>query len=474
MVSADGRWVITYNGEIYNHAELARGLTGRGVDLRGHSDTEVLVECIAQDGVARTLERIDGMFAFGLWDRAERRLTLARDRLGEKPLFFGTLGDGTVVFASSLDALRAHPAFDRPVDRDAVALFLRYKYVPAPWSIFSGIAKLAPGTTVTVTADGTVGTPEPYWDLLALAGRAPRDRSPAEAVDELEGLLLASVRARLVADVPVGAFLSGGIDSSAVVAAAQAVSSAPVRTFTIGSPDRDFDESDDAARVARHLGTDHTELVVTGADALSAVDRMGAVYDEPFADSSQIPTWLVSGLARRDVTVALSGDGGDELFAGYNRHVWVPGIWKRLAPVPAPLRRGGPRCCAGCRPGPGTAPPEWCRRRGRRQLGLKVAKVASIADAAGAEDVYGRLVTHWRSRRVLVRGGNAAGNHPHAAPWPGRRTWSPPCVRWTPSPTCPTTSWPRWTGPPWRSAWRRGSPCWPGPSWSSPSSCPRA
>lgn len=421
MSSADGRWVLIYNGEIYNHAELAAELDAGGLVRRGHSDSEVLVEALARWGVDGTLERVDGMFAFAAWDRAERRMTLARDRLGEKPLCYGTLGDGTVVFASTLDALRAHPRFDRPVDRDALALFFRYKYVPAPWSIFTGIAKVEPGGVVHIDGDGTVGACRRYWDLLALADAVPAFTGSAEdAVEELDRLLRRSVADRLVADVPVGAFLSGGIDSSSVVALAQQVSQRPVRTFTIGSHDRDFDESADARAVARHLGTDHTELIVTAEDALAVVDRLGAMYDEPFADSSQVPTWLVSELARRHVTVALSGDGGDELFAGYNRHVWVPAIWSRLSRVPLTARRAG--AAAACR-----VPPRVWDAGGRaiptrwrpRQIGLKVAKVAGVADAGSAEEVYGRLVSHWTDPAGLVPGSRLPPTvHDDASAWP--------------------------------------------------------
>lgn len=406
MHSADGRWVLTYNGEIYDHRELAEDLHSSGVRLRGHSDTEVLLESIATWGPDKTLQRIDGMFALGLWDRRERVLLLARDRMGEKPLFYGRLGSGEVVFGSDLDALSRHPCFDRPVDRDALALYFRHKYVPAPWSIYSGIWKLEPGHTVRIDATGAIGEPEPYWSYLDIVSRgATFTGSPDEAVEEMDRLLRRSVRRRLVADVPVGAFLSGGIDSSTVVAVAQQESAAPVRTFTIGSPSTDYDESSDARRIAEHLGTDHTELIVTEADAMAMVGKLGAIHDEPFADSSQVPTRLVSELARRSVTVALSGDGGDELFAGYNRHLWVPSIWRQLERAPSGLRKGA-----------GTAlskvPLSWWDRsvgvlpeaRRPRMLGLKVAKVLGVANAASPHEVYHRLVSHWQDPELLVPG----------------------------------------------------------------------
>lgn len=406
MRSADGRWVLTYNGEIYDHRELAEDLRAAGVRLRGHSDTEVLLEAIARWGLVQTLQRVDGMFALGLWDRQERRLHLARDRMGEKPLYFGTLGSGEVVFASSLDAIASHTDFDRPVDRNALALYFRHKYVPAPFSIYEGVSKLEPGCVVEVAADGSVGDPVPYWSYFEVIARGATFSGSAEdAVDELERLLRRSVRRRMVADVPVGAFLSGGIDSSTVVALAQQESNRPVRTFTIGSTDAQFDESSDARKVADHLGADHTELVVTDDDAMAAIDRLGGIHDEPFADSSQVPTRLVSELARRDVTVVLSGDGGDELFAGYNRYLWVPGIWRQLERVPLGVRRTGASALE-------RVPPQWWDRaaaalpegRRPRMLGLKVAKVLGVADAGSPHEVFHRLVSHWQDPERLVPG----------------------------------------------------------------------
>lgn len=421
MHSADSRWVITYNGEIYDHVEAAADLRAAGVVLRGHSDTEVLLEAIAIWGVEHTLQRIDGMFAFALWDRRDRTLTLARDRMGEKPLYFGALGTGEVVFASTLDAIAAHPDFDCPVDRDALALYFRYKYVPAPWSIYRGIRKLDPGCTVQISADGVIGEPETFWSYFdVVAAGATFHGSPAEAVEELDRLLRRSVRRRMVADVPVGAFLSGGIDSSAVVAVAQQESSTPVRTYTIGSSDADYDESSDARRVAEHLGADHTELIVSDAQVLEVIEQLGGIYDEPFGDSSQVPTRIVSELARRDVTVALSGDGGDELFAGYNRYVWVPSIWRQLDRVPGSVRGHAARAVE-------RVPPVWWDRaatilpdgRRPRQLGLKVSKVLGIADADTPNDVFNRLVSHWQDPERLVRGSTEPPTiHSDPGQWP--------------------------------------------------------
>lgn len=420
MQSSDGRYVITFNGEIYGHQRLAVELRDLGSELRGHSDTEVLVEAVARWGVLATLDRVDGMFAFAIWDRAQRKLTLARDRLGEKPLCYGVL-DGQFVFASTLDALRAHPGFDRPVDRSALALYFRYKYVPAPWTVFEGIRKLEPGCFLEVDADGQVGEPRPYWSLFDIIGNPlPFTGSAQDAVDELDRLLCESVRDRLIADVPVGAFLSGGIDSSAVVAAAQRVSTTPVRTFTIGSRSSDYDESADAQRVAACLGTEHTELVVTDADALAVIERIGSVWDEPFGDSSQVPTLLVSELARRDVAVALSGDGGDELFLGYNRYSWVPRIWSTIARVPSRAR--GVVAPVGRR-----IPPGWWDRAGGvvprsrrpRMFGLKATKVLGVLDASSSEDVFHRLCSHWTEVEELVPGAKEPSTvHDDPRRWP--------------------------------------------------------
>ncbi|MFV0405670.1 MAG: asparagine synthase (glutamine-hydrolyzing) [Propioniciclava sp.] len=405
MVSRNGRWVITYNGEIYDHQDLMRDLDTAGVKLRGHSDTEMLVEAIALWGVEAILDRIDGMWAFGVWDREERCLTLARDRMGEKPLYYGSIGAGVLVFGSSLDALSEHPNFDRRIDHNALALYLRHKYVPAPWSIWEGIRKLEPGCTVEVTDDATVGAPRPYWSYFDVVERGSTFAgSPEDAVDELDRLLRRSLERRLIADVPVGAFLSGGIDSSTVVAIAQQVSNSPIRTFTIGSDTADFDESTAARAMAEHLGTDHTELVVTDADALKVVEHLGTIYDEPFGDSSAIPTRLVSQLARQDVTVALSGDAGDELFLGYNRYRWLPSIWKRLERIPPGIRSPAARVVEG-------VPPLWWDRAGQvlpqryrpRMLGVKVAKVAGVADCTTPEEMFLRLVSHWQHPEMLVR-----------------------------------------------------------------------
>ena len=422
MRSPSGRMVITYNGEIYNHAEIRAELVNLGCRFGGHGDTEVLLAAVEEWGLADTLERLDGMFAFGLFDRVDRTVTLVRDRLGEKPLYYATMGR-EVAFASGIDPLRAHPRFDGELDREALCLFLRHKYVPSPLSIYSSIRKLPPGTSVVIGADGAVGEPIPYWDMFAVAERGaaePFGGSDVEAVDELERLLDISVRRRMVADVPLGAFLSGGLDSTTVVASMAKQSDRSVQTFTIGSAVADFDESTDARRIAGHLGTDHHELRVDGAEALAVVPQLSQIYDEPFADSSQIPTFMVARMAREHVTVSLSGDAGDELFGGYNRYVQVPSVWRRLSKVPMPARRAAASLALAI------PPSGWDRAGGvlparvrPRMLGLKMAKLAEVAALAGPDEMYHRLVSHWDDPSIIVRGGREPlTTHTDRGRWP--------------------------------------------------------
>ena len=328
MISADGRWVIAFNGEIYNHAAMRADLAALGHAFRGRSDTEVLLAAIARWGVPAALERGNGMLALAAWDRQARTLWLARDRLGKKPLYYGTTADGSFVFGSELAALRAHPALRAEVDPDALALLLRLGYIPAPACILRGVAKLPPGSWLKLDASSMSGgvvlaEPVRWWSALErqrAAIRAGFRGGDDEALAELDALLRDATLLRMEADVPLGAFLSGGTDSSLVTALMQAQSSRPVRSFSIGFDAAGHDESAQAAEVARHLGTDHTELHVDGKAALELVPDLPRLFDEPFADSSQLPTALLCRLARRHVTVALSGDGGDELFFGYTRY----------------------------------------------------------------------------------------------------------------------------------------------------------
>ncbi len=340
MLSSCGRFVIAYNGEVYNAAELRADLEARGRRFRGYCDTEVIVEACATWGVEATLERLIGMFAFALWDRRERRLTLARDRLGIKPVYWGRVGN-RIAFASELKALAVLPDWSGEIAAQALALYLRYNYVPSPLSIFEGIEKLPPGNLVTIAGDGQCSR-HAYWSLekVAKAGLAsPLTIDDAEAEERLENVIANAVKGRMISDAPIGAFLSGGIDSSLVVALMQRAADKPVRTFSIGFREAGYDEAPHARAIARHLETDHTEHYVDAAEAQAVIPRLPQIYDEPFADSSQIPTFLLCKITRRHVTVALSGDGGDELFAGYDRYGYAD-LWRRrLARIPRPLRQ---------------------------------------------------------------------------------------------------------------------------------------
>lgn len=411
MASADGRWIVAFNGEIYNHRELRRQMEeeGRAPDWRGHSDTEVLLAAVVAWGLEAALRRAVGMFALALWDRQARVLTLARDRLGEKPLYYG-VQSGVLLFGSELKALQAHPAYGAAIDRGALALLLRLGYVPAPWSIHEGIRKLPPGTLLRLAAPADVGTQQPvaYWSVheAAVAGAdAPLALGDEEAVDALDRLLRQSIAGQRMADVPLGAFLSGGIDSSATVAIMQALSSSPVRTFTIGLPDASLDESKAARAIAAHLGTQHTELTVTAEEAQRAIPRLPGVYCEPFADPSQIPTLLVSELARQHVTVALSGDGGDELFGGYDRYRWA----QQLAAVPLALRRSG---AAALRLLPAEAwsallapvAPLLPRELRVGDRADRLRKLVAVLGAASNDEVYRQIVSFWPASGIPAVG----------------------------------------------------------------------
>ncbi len=414
MTSPSGRYVTVYNGEIYNHLELRERLSG---PWRGHSDTETLLAAIEAWGVEKALGECAGMFALALWDRQEKALILARDRLGEKPLYYGWQGrgaEGAFLFGSELKSLGRHPAFEREIDRQALALFTRFNYVPAPHSIYTGIAKLPPGTFLTLRPGDRTPTVQAYWSAahVAAAGAAdPLDIGPEEATDELERLLSKTVSQQMISDVPLGAFLSGGVDSSTVVALMQAQSSRPVRSFSIGFDDPAYNEAEHAAAVARHLGTDHTELYVRPEDALAVIPSLPSVYDEPFADASQVPTLLVSKLARQQVTVALSGDGGDEVFAGYNRYRLAANNWRRISKVPRPIRSAAARGLAALSPkqwdkvADALAPvlPASLRVAGP---GEKVHKAAQSLASRSADELYQGLVSSWRDPGGLVVGGS--------------------------------------------------------------------
>ncbi|MDD5036929.1 MAG: asparagine synthase (glutamine-hydrolyzing), partial [Methylococcaceae bacterium] len=344
MVSACQRYVIAFNGEIYNHRDLRVELESleAAPAWRGHSDSEVMLAAFAHWGVEAALKKLTGMFAFALWDRQERSLILARDRIGEKPLYYGWMGD-VFLFGSELKALRAHPAWRGEIDRDALALYLFHSGIPNPYSIYRGIRKLSPGTYLSLRVGQGEALPEPrpYWSARTVAESGvaqPFAGGEQEALTELDRLLRRAVRRQMAADVPLGAFLSGGYDSTTIVALMQAQSERPVKTFTIGFHESGYNEAEHAKAVARHLGTEHTEWYVTAEEAMAVIPSLPRLYDEPFADSSQIPTYLVSRLARQHVTVSLSGDGGDELFGGYNRYFWGRDLWRRLGWSPSSLR----------------------------------------------------------------------------------------------------------------------------------------
>ncbi len=413
MESPDRRWVITYNGEIYNHGALRHRLIGEGMAFRGGSDTEVLVVAIQQWGLEAALDACEGMFAMALWDRQTRELHLVRDRFGEKPLYFGWVR-GCLAFASELKALCRLPGFVADIDRDAVALFLRHNCVPAPHTIYRHVSKLMPGQLLTVGHDSRPGqplAPRAYWSARQAVEDARRRpmTGPSEILtDRLESVLSDAVAARMVADVPVGAFLSGGVDSSVVVALMQRHSTRPVRTFTVGFANRAFDESAEAAAVAAHLGTDHTTLQVSNDDASAVIPSLPDIWDEPFGDISEIPMHLVSKLARTQVTVALSGDGGDELFAGYNRHAWLERIWRQSSVLPDPVRRMTGAALGHLPPslvdGAARATAFLPSRMQVRNPASKVAKVAKVLAASAPEDAYLSLVSYWDNAESMVIG----------------------------------------------------------------------
>ena len=425
MRSHHGRYVAAYNGELYNFAELRRQVQLRdpAYEFRGDSDTEVLLGAVETFGLDRTLELANGMFAIALWDRRRRRLTLVRDRLGIKPLYYGRAGDA-LVFGSELNALRRHPDFHGSVDRQALADLLRLNSIPAPRSIFRDVHKLEPGTAVEFNAPDHDGRTRHYWSAAAVASRGladPFEGTPAEAVDLLESHLREAVGARMVADVPLGAFLSGGVDSSTVVAIMQSLSSRPVKTFSIGYHDGAFNEAGHAKKVADHLGTDHRELYLTSDDVRAVIPRLPRLFDEPFADSSQLPTYLVSELARGDVTVALSGDGGDELFAGYNRHVWASRVQLALRAVPTPVRAA--LAAAMLLPAPARVDALYERIKpilpGPARVRMpaeKLQKLAHLLAIGGADHAYQSLRAHWREPKNLVVGLSEDRPRKHAPP----------------------------------------------------------
>ncbi|MDM5149278.1 asparagine synthase (glutamine-hydrolyzing) [Aeromonas salmonicida] len=394
MTSAGDRFVIAFNGEVYNHLALRKQLESQdsAPSWRGHSDTETLLACFSAWGIEATLKATVGMFALALWDKQEQQLTLARDRLGEKPLYWGWCGD-TLLFGSELKALKAHPDFNAEVDRGALSLLLRHNYIPAPYTIYQGIEKLPAGQYVQIKkgqlrADVQLKV---YWQLNHVIEHGlanPFSGTDTQATNLLEQTIRQAVSGQMLSDVPLGAFLSGGVDSSTVVALMQQQSKQPVRTFAIGFDEPGYNEAEYAKEVAQHLGTDHTELYVSAQDALDLVPRLPDIYCEPFADSSQLPTFLVSRMAKQHVTVALSGDGGDELFGGYNPYQFAPRVWSTLQRLPLPLRQIA------------------CRLLSGLPLPDKLEKLLRVLPVKDKEQFYQILMSHWDNPWQLVIGGN--------------------------------------------------------------------
>lgn len=431
MTSPSGRFILVFNGEIYNHLEIRGELerSGNAPNWRGHADTETMLAGFEAWGIEATVQRAVGMFAVAVWDKEKRALTLARDRMGEKPLYYGW-NRGTFLFASELKSLRNYPGFDSEVNRDSITLLLRHNYIPAPHSIHKGIFKLVPGFLLTLqgrafnTCPWDINEPpfkefkadgvslRPYWSLRDVAEQGQSrffSGTEGEALSELERVLTEAVLSQQISDVPLGAFLSGGVDSSAIVALMQAHSDRPVKTFTIGYTEADYNEAEFAKEVSRHLGTEHTELYVSPDDAMAVIPRLPTLYDEPFSDASQIPTFLVSQLARQSVTVSLSGDAGDELFGGYNRYLLTASLWKKIGWLPQKSRRAL---------GNGIlqiSPSKWDRlntllapflpeKKRSTRVGDKAHKLAEILAASTPEAIYRDLISHWKSPVELVRG----------------------------------------------------------------------
>ena len=414
MVSKSGRYVISYNGEIYNHLELRELIdeeTNSRKEWAGHSDTETLLACIEVFGIRKTLELMVGMFAFSLWDCKHDRLILARDRLGEKPLYYG-LKNNTLLFGSDLRSLKQHPDFQGEINRNAIALLLRYGYIPAPSSIYTGFYKLLPGNYIVFNSPNSVTSPECYWNVDSIMNNVNVDNFSLDyksAVDKLDLLLRGAVRGQMASDVPIGAFLSGGIDSTTIVALAQSQSKEPIKTFTVGFNEELYNEARYAKQVAKYLGTDHTELYMSAEGALDAIKKIPYMYTEPFADPSQIPTFLVSNMIRDHVTVGLSGDAGDEVFIGYNRYILTGRYWKKLKKIPYPVRLFISDIVR-------KIPPKRLNmlflhvqkilptKYQQANIGEKLHKAASVLRAKTPDELYRFIVSRWQKPESVVIG----------------------------------------------------------------------
>lgn len=419
MLSPSERYVISYNGEIYNNRDIKTELEilGEAPIWIGSSDTEILLAAFDAWGIKETVRRAKGMFAIAVWDKLLGQLTLVRDRLGEKPLYYGWQGSGSnkgFLFGSELKALKEHPQFTGKIDRSSLALYMRYCYVPAPHAIFEGLKKLEPGTILTVALNDNDLSIEKYWDTLKVVkeGReTPFEKTATQMADDLETQLRKTIDQQMIADVPLGAFLSGGVDSSLIVSLMQAQNSRRVKTFTIGFNEAGYNEAEYAAAVAQHLGTEHTELYVSSQDALDVIPKLPSLYCEPFADSSQIPTFLVAKLAQQHVTVSLSGDGGDELFCGYNRYIYTDKVWRGLSLLPTAVRKVIGDSITGI------SASSWNKVFGVLNqitpekfngvsLGRKLQKSANVISSKDSAELYKRLVSNWQDPSSVVIGGN--------------------------------------------------------------------
>ncbi len=412
MHSKSDRYVIVFNGEIYNHIELRDNLEAEfdNIVWNGHSDTETILKSVDLIGVESTIKSLNGMFAIALWDKQEHKLILSRDRMGEKPLYYGWQND-TFFFGSELKPFKKHSSFLNEIDKEALSLYFRYNYIPAPYSIYKGIRKLMPGSILTVSLDAVDIQIKKYWSLKDVVSKKNISENIGEidCINELEKLLKDSIEKQMLSDVPLGAFLSGGVDSSTIVGIMQSLSKRPVKTFTIGFNEKSYNEADHAKQIAKYLGTDHTELYVSPEDSLNVIPKLPYIYDEPFSDSSQIPTYLVTKLARENVTVALSGDAGDELFAGYNRYVLAHNSWAKIERLPMAVRLFISSVILF------VSSEQWNniysvlqwiipKKFRMENFGDKIHKVATVLTSKSQSDLYNRLISHWRDEDGLVNG----------------------------------------------------------------------
>lgn len=408
MHSHDGRYTIVFNGEFYNFQEIKNALSPHRPSFRGHSDTEIILSAISIWGLDKTIEKVRGMYAFALWDKTEKRLHLVRDRLGKKPLYIGYAGDN-LVFASELKVFCAHPEFKRTINPNTKALFIKYGYIPAPYTIYQNIWHLPPAHIISLDYDQIQKKPDIpshfkcYWNTSDIAKQKhahPITKSKTETITEFTKLLASCVEERMISDVPLGAFLSGGLDSSTIVALMQKISSQPVKTYTIGFEQKGYDEAQHAKTIATHLGTDHHEHILTGREALDVIPKLPQMYDEPFADISAIPTYLVSKFARQDVTVALSGDGGDEMLGGYQRYLSAPSIWNKTKNIPRPIKNIINYLIK-------SFPPEiWDKTHPKYpQFGERLYKATSILHQSSQKDVYDRILSQCDNPVEWIDGG---------------------------------------------------------------------